>query len=136
MKTILFILALSFPLMFSCGISRDTAQPAKSIAENSELDSTEYELIIFDIHFDSWLMMNSKPVEAYEQEYLARWNANLVNQWNHFSPGRQGHDCRPMSYIDYDSSIDYGKEFNHKLYYYFWYMHKQCRIFFNRPGEW
>jgi hypothetical protein len=139
MKTTAFSLILLIFLFYACGVQRDTTIPANDdpveIAEQ-ESDSTEYEVVIFDPEFDRWFATNSRPISFYDESYLKSWNERLVQQWNSFSPSVGRIDCRPMSYLDYDSSIDYGKELNYKLFYYFRFMHERCRIFNSRPGEW
>lgn len=99
-------------------------------------DETEYELIIFDPGFDRWFARNSSPEGFYELNYLENWNRQLARQWN-TKLGTSGRwDCAPQTYLDYDPRIDYGKELNYKLFFYFRYMHEKCRIFDQTPGEW
>jgi hypothetical protein len=138
MKTTTLLMALVFAgILFACSPPREVTQRDSDddglIAGN---DTTEYELLIFDRNFDTWFMMNRRHISYYEKEYLETWNARLVHQWNNFTVGSGRTDCRPMTYIDYNPSIDYGKELNYQLFYYFWYMQRQCRLFHSRPGEW
>jgi hypothetical protein len=140
MKPIHLILLFFLVFSVACGVrSVSTDQPLDGNGESSHIttkDSVEYELVIFDSDFDSWYFQFAKPKGYYGQRHLESWNERLVHQWNTFSPGRGRHDCRPISYVDYSPTIDYGIELNHKLYHYFRYMHQRCRIFYSRPGDW
>jgi hypothetical protein len=139
MKTTAVSLLLVFLLFYACGVQRESTVPAN---DNSveiaapDSDTTEYEVVIFDPDFDIWFATNSRPISYYDEGYLKNWNERLVQQWNSFSSSRGRFDCRPMTYLDYDSSIDYGKELNYRLFYYFRFMQERCRIFHSRPGEW
>ena len=99
-------------------------------------DTLEYELLIFDPGFDSWFLRTKKPESFYEQSYLEMWNKQLVIQWNHSLSTRGSRACSPETYLDYRSEIDYGKELNYKLFYYFRYMQAVCRIFSHYPSAW
>jgi len=89
-------------------------------------DSIEYEIIIFDIHFDRWLTTQHMNNEAfYSNEYLSSMNAQYANAWNRlYTTG----DKRVQSYIDYDRRIDYGKDLNFKLFMYFKYFQERYKI--------
>ncbi len=102
----------------------------------NENDTTEYELIIFDPRFSSWYVRESRPVDFYMESYLKRWNNILTDQWNQLVHSSRRRDCVPQVYLDYDTDIDYGMQFNHKLFYYFKHMHQNCRVFRNKPGGW
>lgn len=140
MKSSVVILILTASLFVACNVSRNTPAEAgdknAKVTEAEEADSTEYELVIFDSEFETWFQMNSRPISFYDEEYLQNWNNQLVRQWNTFTTSSGRADCRPISHIDYDPSIDYGKELQYKLFYYFKYMQQRCRIFNSRPGEW
>ncbi len=112
----------------------DTINLEESVVK--ENDTTEYELIIFDPRFSYWYRTTSQPLTHYSQSYLERWNSILTNQWNSLIHSSRRRDCVPEVYLDYDPDIDYGMQFNHELFYYFRYMHEQCRIFRNTPGRW
>jgi hypothetical protein len=140
MKTLKIIAILVFPLLFlfACGSPRAVTDPKYNGAEISpeEADSTEYELVIFDSDFNTWMSMHSRPISFYSLEYLKSWNDRLVTEWNNFSPSRGRDDCRPNSYLDWDPDEDYGKELHYQLFHYFRYMHERCRIFMSTPTEW
>ncbi len=102
----------------------------------SDTDSIEYELIILDPGFDVWYMVTSLSPGFYVQSYLENWNMQLSIQWNNAISTRAHGRCRPETYLAYDSRIDYGLELNHKLFYYFRYVHESCKIFSYYPPGW
>lgn len=99
-------------------------------------DSLQYELLIFDAEFQSWYNQVQQPPSFYSQQYLENWNEQLVSQWNTQIPNSLRAACLQDSYIQYDANTDYGLELNHRLFYYFRYIHQRCNIFFNVPGRW
>lgn len=132
-------------IFFACAAPKELAIEQEEevqgaeIAENTEpeeADTTEYELTIFDPGFERWFTRTARPISFYNEEQLASWNRNLTQQWNSMLGSSWLRDCMPSNYIDYRPNIDYGKELNYKLFYYFRYVHEQCRIFRQTPGEW
>jgi len=87
-------------------------------------DSVQYELIVIDPGYESFLLMQ-KPMEFYSQHYYESWNQRYVTEWNyrHSQPLRYGDMYE--TYIDYSPHIDYGLELNYKLYYYFLFFEKK-----------
>ena len=84
--------------------------------ENKEL---EYEIIILEVGFESWLA-TQRPRWYYTQSVLENRNKYFVLEWNRRAgfPGQYD----PMLYnqpINYQMHIDYGKEVNYLLYMYF-----------------
>lgn len=85
-------------------------------------DEVEYEIIIIEPGFNSWLAGRAKPEGYYTQEYLENRNRQFVIAWNNRVLAPSQYD--PSLYeqqIDYNPTIDYGYEVNYKLYYYFIY---------------
>lgn len=84
-------------------------------------DSLEYEIIIIDPGFNSWLASRARPRGFYGQSYFENKNRLWVMEWNNrvLNPQRYG-DLYPMS-IDYQSTINYGYEVNYLLYNYLVY---------------
>lgn len=99
-------------------------------------DTLEYELIVFDSRFNSWYNTVQEPMSFYSQQYLELWNEQLVTQWNSQVPAGRRSACFSNSYIDYDPTINYGLALNHKLFYFFRYIHEQCGVFYNVPARW
>jgi len=84
---------------------------------NEEL---EYEIIIIDAGFNSYLHSIAKPISFYSDFFLESKNRFYVTTWNNRAR-------TPLNYnssiyeniIDYDFNTHYGLEVNYKLYNYF-----------------
>ncbi len=85
-------------------------------------DKLEYEIIIIEPGFNSWLERMAKPEGYYSQEFLEGRNRIYVSEWNRrvLQPSVYNTSLYEMQ-IDYNTSIDYGYEVNYKLYNYFIY---------------
>ena len=85
-------------------------------------DSLEYEVIIIDSGFNTWLVSRAYPRWYYTQEYLEAKNQIYVNEWNNrvLQPQRYNPNLYEMT-INYDSNIDYGYEVNYLIYNYMIY---------------
>lgn len=127
MKNALFILLICFGI-YSC------KTPNKTMASNTDNnaiaqdtvrianDKLEYEIIIIEPGFNSWMLGRAKPEGYYSQEFLENRNRLYVTEWNNrvLQPQRYNPNLYEMR-IDYSPNIDYGYEVNYKLYYYFTY---------------
>ena len=127
-KTIPFIIILI--LIASCKSYNNTStinndneySLTQSDTVSISSDETDYEIIIIEPGFNSWLMSTARPEGYYSQEWLESRNAILVQGWNQ-------RNMQPLTYdpnlyeirIDYDTRTDYGYEVNYKLYNYFVY---------------
>jgi len=81
-------------------------------------DSTQYEIIISEPGYDSWVATNRKPIWYHSHEYYQNFNKLYVNEWNHRATVA-GYDF-PYDYqIDYNIWVDYGLEVDYKLFWYF-----------------
>ncbi|WP_010135595.1 DUF6146 family protein [Ochrovirga pacifica] len=89
-------------------------------------EEEEYEIIIIDPGFNTWLVGNAKQRGFYSQKYLEIKNQFLVNQWNLRvnQPNRFNANLYCMR-IEYNPLIDYGYEVNYLLYNYFLYFQKK-----------
>lgn len=98
--------------------SATTAQDTIRIAN----DSLEYEILIIEPGFNSWLASTAKPEGYYSQEYLENRNRIYVSEWNQriMQPQRYNSNLYELQ-IDYQPTIDYGYEVNYQLYNYFIY---------------
>lgn len=85
-------------------------------------DSLEYEVIIIDPGFSSWLSGYAKPRGFYSESYLENKNLFWSIEWNsrYNQPQRYGRNMYEMR-IDYDRSIHYGYEVNYLIYNYLVY---------------
>ncbi|WP_445452037.1 DUF6146 family protein [Flavobacterium sp. 25HG05S-40] len=85
-------------------------------------DSLEYEVLIIDAGFNSWLLGNARPRGFYSETYLENKNQIYVNEWNNraLQPQRFNSDLYEMQ-INYDPNIHYGYEVNYLIYNYMVY---------------
>lgn len=95
--------------------------PSKGDTVRIANDSLEYEVIIIDPGFNSWLASRSRPRGYYGQPYLENKNRLWVTEWNlrALNPIRYG-SLYEMQ-IDYKPTINYGYEVNYLLYNYLVY---------------
>ncbi|MDO5970158.1 DUF6146 family protein [Flavivirga aquimarina] len=131
MKKVIYIVFLSV-FVFNCNTYKPTAshknESEKALAEvNSDTvtianDELEYEIIIIEPGFNTWLVSVAKPEGYYSQQYLESRNNIYVIEWNQrvLQPQRFNPNLYEMR-IDYESGIDYGYDVNYKLFNYFIY---------------
>jgi len=89
-------------------------------------DKTEYEIIIIEPGFNTWLLSVARPMGHYSQNFLENRNQVWVNSWNQrvLNPQQFNIQLYEMQ-IDYLPHIDYGYEVNYKLYNYFVYFQRK-----------
>jgi len=127
MKSAIFILLFCVGL-FSCKTPQKTLVSTNSETVTSQdtvriaNDDLEYEILIIEPGFNSWVMGRAKPEGYYSQSFLENRNRLYVSEWNNrvLQPQRYNPSLYEMQ-IDYNPTIDYGYEVNYKLYYYFIY---------------
>ena len=132
--------AVNLLIILFAGISftisaQDTQQNSSGIEINSN-DSVEYDLIVFDSRFDSYLATVPYHRDFYSNEYYRHWNIMYCTEWNirYQNPTRYGDFYE--TYISYDQSIDYGIDFNFKLYQYFQFIEKEYKmVLIKRKGN-
>ena len=135
MKT---LMSIGFLLLVSigCNSSKTIANADNnSIAKVSDTikianDSLEYEVIIIDPGFSSWLAGRARPRGFYSEIYLENKNQIYVYEWNSrvLQPQRYDSNLYEMR-IDYDPNIHYGYEVNYLIYNYFVYFQNK----YNQP---
>ena len=131
MKTYIYFIAGVLCLIIACS-SKSSIPKDNAIAENKHVktndtvrianDSLEYEVIIIDNGFTSWLASRAKPRGYFGQSYLENKNRFWVAEWNNraMNPSRYGGEMYQMT-IDYQPRINYGYEVNYLLYNYLVY---------------
>ena len=119
-----------------CGASREAlsiSEQEKKAFDATEGDTvrianeeTEYEIIIIDPGFYTWLNSIARPEGYYSQSFLENRNILMVMEWNRrvLQPGQFNPNLYELQ-IDYKSEIDYGYEVNYKLYNYFIYFQRK-----------
>ena len=126
-------LTVSLVFLFACNSTKESKEKPinKSVTKNDTLrianDELEYEVIIIDAGFNSWMATYGKPRGFYSQAYLEARNLDWVNAWNmNFYSGRRSDFYQNT--IDYQSGIDYGYEVNYLLYNYLVYFQTTNKI--------
>ena len=125
MKTYIIIIAAVIALTIGCNSQKAPVNRDTATADNDTIrianDSLEYEVIIIDPGFNTWLASRARPRGYYGQSYLENKNRFWVREWNSrtLDPMRWG-DMYQMR-IDYDQNINYGYEVNYLLYNYLVY---------------
>ena len=127
MKNCIYILIVLFTII-ACSTSQKTADNAvkKNVAVNDTVrianDSLEYEVIIIDIGFSTWLASRAFPRNYHSLSYLENKNNLYVTEWNSrvLQPQRYNPDLYEMS-INYNPTIKYGYEVNYLIYNYMIY---------------
>ena len=84
-------------------------------------DELEYEIIIIDPGFNTWLASRARPRGYYSQQYFEAKNRIWVIEWNIRAMRPQQYRDLYLMQIDYDHHIDYGYEVNYMLYNYLVY---------------
>lgn len=127
MKKIVISLLLIIALA-SCHFDKNIVpKEKKSIAEKTSdtiriaNDSLEYEVIIIDSGFNSWLYGNAKPRGFYSESYLENRNQIYVTEWNNRVMQPQRYNDLYEMQINYDRNIHYGYEVNYLIYNYMIY---------------
>jgi hypothetical protein len=126
-KLFLIILAVFLFASISSAQKEDVVQKKKSLQVETKIakDSTEYDLIIFDIGFDSWFAINDNESQKRSLSYYEHKNQFYVIAWNDlYTRNIPSIDCR----IEYESTVRYGFDLNYKLYMYFKYFEKKNKI--------
>ena len=108
----------SKPMVKTSSNKNTTAQDTVRIAN----DSLEYEILIIEPGFNSWLASTAKPEGFYSQTYMETRNRQYVTEWNQrvLQPRRYDPSLYELQ-INYQYNLDYGYEVNYKLYNYFIY---------------
>ena len=85
-------------------------------------DSLQYEVIIIDSGFNSWLASYAKPRNYYSESYMETKNRIYVSEWNSrvLQPQRYNPNLYEMQ-INYDPRVHYGYEVNYLIYNYMIY---------------
>ena len=94
---------------------------------NEEL---QYEVIILDGGFNSWLRSTAKPRDFYSQNYLEARNIPWTIEWNNIArfPRNSRERDLDLMQIDYQTGTNYGYEVNYLLYNYLVYFQLKNNI--------
>jgi len=89
-------------------------------------DSLEYEIIIMEVGFATWLQVMAQPKGYYSQSFMENRNKIYVMNWNQrvLDPFKYDPNLYELQ-INYDPNVDYGYDVNYKLYNYFIYFQRK-----------
>jgi hypothetical protein len=128
MKNFVYI-TLIIGLIISCSSNKPGFKNSDNLTNISANDTVkiandelEYEVIIIDSGFNSWLASTARPRGYYSENYLESRNNLFVLEWNNRvnQPMRYNPNLYEMR-IDYNSNIHYGYEVNYLIYNYMIY---------------
>ncbi|MDN3673956.1 DUF6146 family protein [Flavobacterium branchiarum] len=127
MKNGIYIFLILFVIV-ACSTQKTNVavakKPASSVNDTVRIanDDLEYEVIIIDSGFSTWLASMALPRNYYSQSYLENKNRQYVQEWNSrvSQPFRYNPNLYEMR-IDYDPTINYGYEVNYLIYNYMIY---------------
>lgn len=128
MKKTLFITVTILILIIGCKTKKSVmVNNEKSLSLQKDTirianDSLQYEVVIIDPGFSTWLNSRALPRNYYSQVFLENKNRIYINEWNN-------RVLQPMKYnpnlylmlIDYNPNINYGYEVNYLIYNYMIY---------------
>jgi hypothetical protein len=128
MKNYFYILALIFILFLSCNSTKSfVSSPEKNLTVKNDTirianDSLQYEVIIIDPGFSTWLAGRAYPRGYHSQSYMENKNNFYVTEWNNrvLQPQRYNPSLYEMS-INYEQNVNYGYEVNYLIYNYMIY---------------
>lgn len=127
MKNFIYLL-LILSIIVGCNTSKSLTVTSNTIEKETKVNDTirianddlEYEIIIIEPGFQSWLASTARSKGYHSQTYLENRNIIYVAEWNSRfrQPMRYSRDLYELP-IDYSSNIDYGYDVNYQLYNYF-----------------
>lgn len=128
MKNNSYIVALILCIIIGCNSSKPVLSNTKKIvpSKNDTIrianDSLQYEVIIIDSGFSTWLASMAYPRNYHSLTYLETKNQIYVNEWNNrvMQPQRYNPNLYEMT-INYEPQIHYGYEVNYLIYNYMIY---------------
>jgi len=129
MKNSLYIIAIiSCILILSCNNTKSLVsnKGETAVIQNDTVrianDTLQYEVIIIDPGFNSWLLTNAHFRGYHSQSYLESKNQLYILEWNSRVLQPQRFDPRLYEMtINYDPTVDYGYEVNYLIYNYMIY---------------
>ncbi len=129
MKNSFYIITLVFCIIIlSCNNTKSViSNTDKSVVTKNDTvrianDELQYEVIIIDPGFSSWLLTNAHFRGYHSQSFLESKNQMYILEWNSrvLQPQRFDPSLYEMT-INYDATVDYGYEVNYLIYNYMIY---------------
>lgn len=126
MRIFLCLIILMF--FIGCNSTRQASaikQSKKELKINPNKEG-EYEITVLDPGYEFFLKSKAYPINYFSKNYLASRNRRLVSNWNERYSQPQIYNPNIYEvYIDYNPSINYGLEFEWKLFNFFMFVEAQ-----------
>lgn len=130
LKPIFYLLSIT--LFIACGSYSNTTSKTTIIKEDPVIianKALEYEIIIIDLGFTSYLNSIAKPMSYHSQTYLQNKNRIYVTVWNSRAQNPQRYNSSIYeNVIEYETNVNYGLEVNYKLYWYFKFAEQKYKM--------
>ncbi len=128
MKNNLYTIAILLFIIIGCNTKKSIVTNSDKIltAQNDTVriinEELQYEVIIIDPGFSTWLASMAQPRWYHSQSFLENKNRMYVTEWNRrvMQPQQYSPNLYEMT-IDYQMHIDYGYEVNYLIYNYMIY---------------
>jgi hypothetical protein len=128
MKNYIYIAGIILAVIISCTSSKSVVSKSDQTisTQNNTVrianDELEYEVIIIDPGFNTWLVSRAFPRAYHSQSFMENKNRFWISEWNTrvLQPLRYDPNLYGMN-IDYNSNTDYGYEVNYLIYNYLVY---------------
>ena len=128
------ILLISLPILFLACTTNQTSQNATVNKDENSMkfepnEDGEYDIIVFDPQYDTYLKSVALPKEYYSKTYYEQKNRQYAMIWNqrHMQPMTYNPDLYAVS-IDLDHTVDYGYDFEYKLFNFFRFIEQKYRV--------
>ena len=127
MKKIIYCILILSLIACATNTKRDFPSETEEKPVRIANDSLEYEIIIMDIGFNTFLNSQTQPRGYFSLNFLETKNTIWVNSYNirANNPTVFGSLYGPS--IDYEPHIKYGYEVNYLLYNYFLFFQRKYR---------
>ena len=132
MRIFYLIFTLCIILSQSCSVQKDhnTQKNNKNLTFDPNEDG-EYDIIVFDPQYDIFLNTIAQPKSFYSESYYKSKNRIYTSIWNqrYNNPLKNNPSIYEVG-IELDPTIDYGLNFEYKLYNFFKFMEWKNKIRF------
>lgn len=127
MKNLIYLFSIVIFIISCSSASKSIVNTSEKTTKLSDTvrianEELEYEVIIIDGGFNSWLNSVAQPRGFYSESFLENRNRIWVAEWNNrfLQPNRYNTNLYQMQ-INYNFGIKYGYEVNYLIYNYLTY---------------
>jgi len=128
MKNSLYIITILLFIILGCNTTKSTLTSGDKVltTQNDTIrianDELQYEVIIIDPGFSSWLASMAHSRSYHSQSFLENKNRIYITEWNRrvLQTQQYSFNLYEMT-INYEPFIDYGYEVNYLIYNYMIY---------------